>query len=366
MYQIEATSSQYLFNLLYWLFIVAVTYKYKDSIGTKPLVWLLFYGFCMYAYWCTDYFTYKYWFSINYFDSDHKEPVYEYVQRYSFNSYILFRTLIWGTALCLYYKTIKRYNVNVNFVLFFFSVFFLLTFSYARATLAMACYFYGLSVLINRSNNTRFTRFTVGIFFIIISYFFHRSMLPLIAVTPLCFVRFNKKMIYLSILLFPLAAYLTNRLLGALLVGSVDLGESVSGFTDAATNYAGYSNKAKNWKYMLTSLLDQSKFFVAYIYVLFTYMKYRKEKSIDQGILRLLTITTIIIYIAFIFLTTNSNGATEVIGYRYLFMSGIPLTILFGYIYNENFYHSRSLYSVIIFTGLYGFIFILGKVLSLS
>ena len=366
MYQVEATFNQYLFVLVYWIFLIFLSYRIKDNIITNKWVWFLFYIFCLYAFWCTDYFTYKYKFKAGYFDLDYKDPVYAYIQQYSYGSYILFRTLIWGSALFLYYKTIKRFDININFVAYVFCVFFLLTFSYARASLAMASYFYGISHLLINKNEKTIYRITLGESFIIISYFFHRSLLPLILLAPVCFVKFNKKLIFLSIVLFPIVSVLTNQFLADLLSDTIDFGASVSGFTDAATAYASYSNKAKNWKYMLTSFLDQSKFFIVYVYVLWIFVKNKSRETIDSNsaFSRLLTLTSIIIYIAFAFLTTSGNGATEVIGYRYLFMSGIPLTILIGYLNTNGKVNIRSLNLVLLYAGLYGLVFMVGKLLT--
>ena len=78
----------------------------------------------------------------------HMEPIYGFIIRIVNRNYLLFRIIVWGGAFLLVGLTFKRFEINQNVSIFLLVTAFLLTFNYARATLAMACYYYGLSFLI--------------------------------------------------------------------------------------------------------------------------------------------------------------------------------------------------------------------------
>ena len=189
--------SEFWFNFLIMNIIFLLVSRYKFHSQEKKGLWFALLLFCLYAFWDTDYFS----FARVFYEGleDFRDPIYQYIAKISFGSYIVFRFWIWGGAILLVRDTAKRFKLNENNFCFVFTVFFLLTFSYARVSLGMALYFWGLSFLLIK-DRAFFYRFLKVVVSFIFAYWVHRSMLVIILLTPLAFIKLTKKKIVLSII----------------------------------------------------------------------------------------------------------------------------------------------------------------------
>lgn len=188
--------------LSFVLFNLALLFAYRGNKNNRgaglTLASILL--FCVFAFWSSDYSSYM--FRFFYFGlKDYEEPFYYYLSRLCFNNYYLYRFMIWGLATTLMCLTLSKLDIERNTYLFIFTIFFLMTFSYARSSLAMASYCYGISFFIawNKSIKNVF----LGVLFVLLSYFFHRSFLPVIAFTPFLIIPLNKKTLFLMIATVP-------------------------------------------------------------------------------------------------------------------------------------------------------------------
>ena len=115
----------------------------------------------------------------------HVEPWYGYIAAFVNKNYILFRAIVWGGSILLCYQTSKIFNIPSGVFLVFLFVAFWMEFHYSRATAAMAVYYLGVSILLKDDGNLVFLKKIIGLFIIIVSLQFHKSMALMI---PLIFL----------------------------------------------------------------------------------------------------------------------------------------------------------------------------------
>lgn len=360
--QHEATQNQYIFNFVLMNIIFLFSYLFRKNKRVVPLVWVLIAVFLLFAYWGADYFSFRetFYTSLKGF----RDPLYYYISLISFNSYTIFRFIIWGSALFLFYKTLKRLKLSLNYSAFIFCVFFLLTFSYARVSLGMAMYFYGVSRLLVVNHKNRIMDLIVGMLFIIGSYWGHRSMLVPILMTPILFVELNKKTVYLFIAIGVVFSGLATVLLSGFASEEIVMDSQLSGFGEAATKYA--SNEAVleyNWKFMLTNNLRNYSFIILMVYFVWRTVFSKRSIQIDPSIKRLLSLCCCILIVALSFMSIPGAGSS-IIGYRYLYMLGIPLCLILSYMTTNGLCKFRTMFLLLLPALLYSEGFILGKILS--
>lgn len=111
------------------------------------------------------------------------EPFYRFIGIHTIFSYSLFRTIIWGSALIIYYNCIKLCR-TLNFKSFWIFVMIALPyFSYPRVSLAICAYLLGFILVFNCRKTL------IGLIFILLSYWLHKSIFILVLLTPICFIR---------------------------------------------------------------------------------------------------------------------------------------------------------------------------------
>lgn len=360
--QKEATWSQYVFNFVLMNFVFLVAYINRNKPHHKQFTWIAILVFCLFAYWDTDYFSFRYIF--------HKElegfrdPLYYYLGAVSINSYTIFRLLIWGTALYLFKHTVDRFNISYNIAAYIFAIFFLLTFSYARVSLGMAMYFYGLSYVIKPNRTNTFWSILWGLIFIGCSYFGHRSMMALILLTPLAFIKLNKKSFIVIAIVGVLASSLAATLLSDLISGAMTLNNDFGAAGEAAEQYANIEIEMEyNWKFTLMRYLRFSSFYVAIAYFVWKIAFTNQTHSIASEINQLVTLSLGILIFAVSFMVLPSWGA-EIIGYRYLYMLGIPVCLIMSYFATHGISKPKTIFLLLLLALLYSEGFIFGKILS--
>lgn len=349
------------FFLLNLVFIIAYL-SFKKGRSAKTVAWF-YVIFCVFAFWNTDTATYE-WLFYEGKKGLYKESVYYYMSLLCFNSYYLFRTLIWGTATLLYYYTAKNFNLKLSVAFFTLSIFFLLTFSYARASLAMAVYVYGLSLLSNYQKGKKYL--IKGAIFILLSPLFHRSYYVIVAVTPFLFIKINKKIIIALLLMAPFISRLILMVIRSFLANQIQLGENMEDFSDAVQNYAGRKSiRYRNWKALLIGYIHQASYFVSLGYILYYFFKKETSVLFDKSMRNLLTITIINAIMATLFLIIGINNYYyHVAGYRFLYMTSIPISIILSYMYLRGILTKRQLFINLALPFIYSEAFFVGKLIT--
>ncbi len=168
----------------------------------------------------TDFYDYKEWVetsgytnlsSIPFYYLHYEKPYYAIINLVQ-NNYLLFRLIVWGGSLLLYWQTARRLQLNTNTFAFYLCICIVQLTAVSRVCLAYALAFYGFSFLakpIGRGVSNLFS-YALGVGIILVSLLFHRSAIFMLAILPLSLFSFNKKTIWLFALAIPtivVAAY---------------------------------------------------------------------------------------------------------------------------------------------------------------
>lgn len=362
LYQTEATQNQYIFNFILMNVIFIFAYAYRNRNQSKPITWCLILIFLLFAYWDTDYFSFRQMFYTSL--ENFRDPMYYYLSLASFDSYTLFRLIIWGSALLLFKKTTDRYEISPNIAAYVFAIFFLLTFSYARVSLGMAMYFYGLSFLIKPHQTNKYWGFIWGLAFVCCSYFGHRSLLVLIALTPLAIFQLDRKKLLILCGIGVMISGFAAMLLSDLISGSLSVSDTMGAAGEAAEQYANIETEVEyNWKFTLMRNLRFYSIYIAMAYIAWKVSFSKLSKKVAPEIKRLATISCAIFIFSVSFLLTPSRGA-DIIGYRYLFMLGLPICTIIAYLASHRLISKKTVSILLLLAFLYSEGFIFGKILS--
>ena len=359
------TLSEFWFVFIFINIVMFVGILIKRKKEQYGIYWSLIVLFCLFSIWEWDYFMLANAFYKGF--KDFRDILYPYLTYVSFGSYIILRLWIWGTATLLVYLTGKRFHVNTNILFFVFTTFFLLTFSYARASLGMALYFYGLSFFIIKDKNGIIRLIIIAICFFL-SYCAHRSLLILIAISPFCLFKPTKRSLVLILIFIPIFIIVIKTILAQIMNGL--LFDNTSSFAVSASKYTQLESIFNfNWKWALINHLRNWSFYVSLVFIIYKLYFSKTKIIISNAIKSLVSICIIIeiLAITIIVLAGNEFLGLWIVGYRYLYMCGIPLCILATYSYCNKIITPKELIFIIILPALlYMELFLGGKILTLQ
>ena len=258
----DASLGKLLFNFILLNVIFIIGYQSVAKKKTSKMIWVLIILFCLFSFWGGDYFSYKAGFGK--LTKDFRDPLYYYIQEISLN-YTMYRFLIWGVAVLLYYYAAKRLKLPMTIAAFSFATVSMLSFSYSRSSLGLCLYLLGGTYLIKPVKGNELLGYLFGFVLILLSYYGHRSLLPMIAASPLFFFRLTKQRAVFALLMIPVFALVVSRFMSAFVVNAVSLGDGLDDFTDAAGRYARTTERSYNWKGQLVSYWTYASYYVTYI-----------------------------------------------------------------------------------------------------
>ena len=340
-------------QLLFWmLYMVIFVYAFKKAVlplhrgkRFKDVTWLFILFFALFAvFYCVndDYFQYREWLNVTNFDLWGKEKFYVYTilfcQFLPFDyPYEVFRLIVWGGAILIAYYTFRMYRELLlpGMAMLFLFVFYSNTFCYARASLAMAVYFFGIALCLLQD---RKTLKLLGLGIALSSYFFHHELLLGIAALPCLLIPLERKNgIFLSVFLLTAAivaiSYVSTHLnIFYTLLGDDDLSSKIEGFSEYEQGIFRLSTLVK---------------YINYFYPLYLITKCFWKKEVPPSIAGMYRIafTIILASVAFMFVF----GLRSVFAYRVLYISMIPLALLIAYCYCNGYLKNRQLIMVMIF-----------------
>lgn len=359
----EANLEQYIvsFILLNICFICAFFFRKNEK--ASGISWLFALLTCLFAYWDSDYFGLQDSFSelaAGYSDN-FKDPFYIWLAQLSFGNYTMFRFIIWGMALYMFKRTCNIYNIPSGMSAFVFVIFFLTTFAYARASLGMASYFFGISIILYKQHN--FYNILKGLFFLLISILFHRSMAFLVVLSPLVLFRLNKKTVLIVLLLLPFAIVALRNAISDFFDGFQVFGSSemFANISESAQKYASITDEVEmNWKFALVRYLRISSFFIVFAYIAYKDMCRKGCLGKSDNLVMPMFFISIL---SLMLLLCDSLG-TMIVGYRILFMTGLPLCICLTTLYCQKMISLRGLILLVMPSVLSSEGFIFGKILA--
>lgn len=337
------------------LYICIVTYykpaylKQKNFSNPKNLfgVFLIFI-FSLYAVQDTDYFHY-----IDALEDlsrggfSHFEDIYIDIASYVDYQNIHFRMIVWGAALVLFVLSIKRLGISLPLVLFFFAALFIMKFSYARASLAMAFGVFGYTFLA-KPIRFRLLSFTIGVLLISASLLFHKSASFWILIFLCSIIQLKKPRLGILLLLYPVGVYFSTRYGLDYFLASVS--------DDFAENAMGYMSKDAldhGLNYYVRMILTRTPYYLMFLGIIISVFKgnYQQLPSHEK---KIINISFYIIYFSSFFLF-DFGVNTSVMYYRFLYYSIMPLSMLMAIFYKSGINLKLLKYSVIL--GVSGCIF---------
>ena len=362
------TLGQFWFNLFLLNLCIFISFRHAKKNRFSKTAWLLMLIFCLFAFWDIDYFgLYDAFQGMTNNNYEFRDLLYPWLTKISFGSYTLFRFYIWGAAEYLLYKTTRLLGLNPNLTIYVMIMNFLLLFSYARASLGMILYFYGITYYVVSPNKRKFW---VMLICFLLSFFSHRTMLILVAMTPLFFVKLKKTRLFVIALFFLLVMIPLSRYI-VLNMAEVEVDETeslLSSFNQSVQSYSrlGVSYTFEdNWKYSLIKSLRNLSIYLGIAFSLIIILCGNKMRYISPYMKQLLMLTIGIALTGAAFLVQGTFGS-EIIGYRILYMAGIPVVLLLSYLAQNHYCSWRTLHFAFLPSLLFQEGFIIGKIISLG
>ena len=265
------------------------------------------------------------------------ESFYQYLIYFIGGNYFLFRLAVWGLALIITVLAARCFQVDVYHTLFIIFAGFIVTFSYARATLAMSVFTMGaiIASMASECNQKKKYLYTIiGIAILVGSIYLHRSMLPVIAIAVcVIFLPWKKQFSKYSLWLFPIFIIIFSAVMRisfeelAYIANSWN--EDDTGTLDKMEHYRTMVGVKSNINGYITLATKYISFYLPFAIIANIFRSSKVLKLIDKRATSLYLIVYFIFIIATSFLFMNFDGNT--LFYRYLYMSFIPLSILIVY-----------------------------------
>ena len=342
-----------IYVVVFCLFVKAYNSRRIFVLDKKYTIIFLVFFMIFAVYYCLDGDYYRYKIHVEKASDIYRPDTIEYVyQRLAFyinGNYNLFRLIVWGGAIILMSISTKLMRVNVLFMLMSIFVIYYEKVVYARATMGMSIYFLGLCLLLYCLDRKKIVFVVAAIAIIIISIFFHRSMIFLIALTPTLVVPLeNKKMRALMVVFLAFIA---------LALTQIDfLSELMHNDEEYDTKYDKYNSHilGGRWaidsiKSLVSNLFSYTLFYLPFFYISSSITKYGSQ--IPLLIRRLYRINFSVIAISTSFFILY--GGINVFFYRTLYMCMIPICILLSYCSKVRIISRKKMQSILIIAFVY-------------
>lgn len=261
------------------------------------------------------------------------EEIYYNIAKITNQNYFIFRVIVWGGAFSAFCWTAHRMNLPIYYAAIYLVFTHAITFSYARVSLAMACYFLGLSFLC-RPTKRKWISYVIGVSLIIASVLFHKSALIMIAITIIILIPINKWTVFLIIISISFLSAIAKTYLGI-------IAEDIETDAYIAKKITNYSDREviNGTSGIILKIFEYASFYIPFFfcsrYILFD------KKQIRKDIYLYYKVSFGIMIISAIFLFMGSTYITFF--YRILFMTMLPLTIINCRLYQDGILSHRYL-----------------------
>ena len=262
------------------------------------------------------------------------EAFYQRLIYYIDGDYFLFRLIVWGSSLALIISAARKLGASVYRTLFVVLAGFIITYSYARATLAMSVFSMGVVIICMAVENKRkYMPIIIGSILIACSTFFHRSMYPMLAIALLwMLLPYKRRLSKYSLWLFPVVVFIFSIVLKAAFEDMLVIANAVEDETGTLDKVEIYSEQESVDSNAMGFVRLTLQYLIFYLPMLFISNSLRSDKvlqNIDNKMIWLYQMTFIIFAFATSFLLLDIDSS--VLFYRYLYMAFIPLSILIAY-----------------------------------
>lgn len=328
----ELTIVSYLFCQIAYFTIILLYWKECvknfdiNDIGSGLLLLVIL--FCVLGFENGDFYGYQSYLKDK--DTQYMEPIYGFIAEIVSYNYFLFRLVVWGGAILLFYRTAKRFKINPNNALFILFIMFISTFDYARASLAMSVYYYGLSFLCIPIRSGKYVSYLYGLSIIFLSFFFHNSMIICILIAPTALIRISFKKLLFFLLAFLLLIPTIENLFFSVFDGSLLAKFAIN---DKILTYENLELGEVSFYEWIRRCFEYMFYFIPILFFAY-YLYVDKNVIIQNRYERLFIVSFFIMIFAIGIIVININFF--VFFYRYLFMLMIPVSILVCYARSAN------------------------------
>lgn len=346
-----------LYLIIFFSFKPAVTSPYLVSKKKRITGIVCILLFCLFSFWGSDWFHYLEAFpEIKAGQHSNLEVIYFYIGQIS-SSYIIFRCIIWGTALFLLSKTISNIDVSYDLCFFIFGSVYLIWFSYARASLAMALAFCGYSIINNRSN---IWKFLLGGTLVVLSFYFHKSSMFVIACIILALIanKNPKLSCILTILLFPIFInYLNSNLSDFILMSFEDDSSDFSSYLQKGQMYMSTEGRIRGIGEIIRNVFERIPYYMTSLLALMAI--FRSKEKHPTSIKAFMVLQILIVLMSSAFLFTSKEFSFGVIYIRFLRYAFIPSSIVLAYLFQIGFKYkiTKATVCIAIFGSIYSLLY---------
>ena len=278
------------------------------------------------------------------------EAFYQYLIYFVSGDYFLFRLVIWGGGLGLIILAAHKFGANVYHTLFAILAGFIITYSYARATLSMSVFFMGVVIICMAvENKHKFLPILIGSAIVACSTYFHRSMLPMMAVALFwLLLPWKRVLAKYSLWLFPIVVFIFSIVLKLAFEEMLTIASAVddeTGILDKAELYSEQKSSNTNAMGYLRLTLQYLTYYLPMLLISNVLRSDKVLQIVDNKAIWLYQMTYLIFAFATSFLLLDIDSS--VMFYRFLFMSFIPLSILIVYLKNKGILSVKSYYWIV-------------------
>lgn len=321
----------YLF-MLFNNYTIALARPYGKCLSQRKMSWNVFLSGLIIVCFCQKGDFFHMMEHVSYYSFipgayNYGEDIYIKIAQLIDKNYFLFRSIVFGGAFSLYCLTVKRFRLPVYNASMLLFCSYLVLFSYARASAAMAVYFFGLSFLCVPLKGKKWLSYILGAIIIYSSWEFHNSAIIMILTTIILFMPIKKWSIILILLGIPLITIVAKDYFFVIahFAEDSDVGERMQRYSEVKRGSA-----------ISQTILNTFKFGSFYLPLLISAIVMFVKNDISKfsiPIVRLFKITFGIILIASVLYLFGQTFF--VLFYRTLFMSMIPLCILVTALYKD-------------------------------
>ena len=350
--------------LIFILYSISKPAFYNKSLSNlqQNSVIFLILLFCLFSFWGKDWFGYLRYFSEikQGYEVSTIETIYNHLGKFCPN-YIIFRLIIWGSAFVLFYKTLKLLPINRNLALFFFCTIFLIWFSYARASLAMATMFYGYTKMAT-TNKRLSLKWIIGILILCVSFYLHKSaIIAMIAIMTTELLKgANKKIVIIgSIIVFPLLVFFLKFQFGDIVEQLlVDDGSILNDYATTGNAYLESDRLTVGPGVLIQMILERLPYYLLAIISIKALLA--SKCQIPNSIQQFMMVIIILIFISSIFAFELGLNTSAVYGRMMRYLQ-IPACVVLSYCYANNIYprFTKYTYSIFFISTCYSLLYVL-------
>lgn len=269
------------------------------------------------------------------------EPFFYWLIKILPNSYLLWRTSIWGVASALMVFSAKRLNINANVFGFMAALMFITQLSVTRAAIGISLMIFCSILFIQSLERKKNGLVILAVLGIYGSVFMHKSMiLFVLLLIGAWFLPLNKKTLIFSLILFPF-----------LYVSIFAIVDNISFFSqvDWASDYIGRDKTEMNANGVAMVLFKSAILLLLVFYMAKKYLYEKTEAS--KPLLFLFKYSYVLVYVSFLFLGQETSGW---INDRCLHAASYALVLCASNCFDDNVHNSkRTMIEKIIMMGFF-------------